>query len=531
MKKQQLFRSILLSLSLLALQTGHASVDEIIRTFHDASNPRILVMAHRAGYLSGSHLPENSLPALERSLDRGMDIIETDFRLTADGHMVAMHDPTIDRTTNGTGPLSDLTLEEVRKLRLRLPDGTLTDEYPPTLDEFAEKIKGRAMLILDKVNVADEAQMKAVMPVLRKHDVIDHIFFHGTHEPDQAVKALSRYPEKLNYMPQRRNTTAEEIITVLEALKPPGIELIFKDEQTPMLSQEVIETARKTDTRIWINALWADQNGGRHDDRAMAGEEEEAWGWIADQGALIIQSDHSKSLQSFLEERDGTATIITHNLSPAGLNGWTRVSSAYADEGFAFYPTSSSFSNRIEWGGPEESEGGVIVTDAQGTADWRARAHASAILRSPTFTLKGTSPDSSLSSESQVEKISFSPLGGMGAVAGPASFSDIPEQSVRQSNRTYNGWLGVALRRHSDNQYLIWGRRSANGQSNIGPGWQMIQWDDATLAEATAEDPPGTLYTLDLIDAAHDDWGWVALNRIRFRLAGTNQNNSASSFR
>ena len=85
--------------SLLALHPGHAQVEEIIETFHDASDPRILIMAHRGGYLEEPVLPENSIPAIERALAAGMDIIETDFYLTSDGHMVAMHDWSLDRTT------------------------------------------------------------------------------------------------------------------------------------------------------------------------------------------------------------------------------------------------------------------------------------------------------------------------------------------------------------------------------------------------------------------------------------------------
>ncbi len=518
MKIRNLHLAPLFLASLLTFHPGHAQVDEIIETFHDASDPRILIMAHRGGYLEEPVLPENSIPAIERALAAGMDIIETDFYLTSDGHMVAMHDWSLDRTTDGTGAVSDHTLAEVQQLRLRLPDGTLTDEYPPSLEEVVALVKGRAMLILDKVNVANDAQMEAVLRVLREQGAVDHALFHGTHLPAQAMDALARIPEDINFLPQRTDTSAEEIITILETLEPPGIELIFEDDQTPMLSPEVIATAQETDTRIWINSLWANQNGGHNDARAIAGEEDETWGWIADRGALIINCDYPMSLESFLEERDGRAMVTTHDFAPSDTEGWTPIAPAYSDGGYSFYPTANTFGGRILWSGTAGAEGGVIVTDFQGNADWRARAHPSAILRSPPFTLKGTDPRSPISSEFPVEQISFSLLGGMGAAEGPSAFSDIPEQSVRQSREDHNGWLGVALRRESDDEYLLWARRSANGQSNLGPGWQNIRWNHSTLAKATAGDPPGTTYTLDLIDAAHNDWGWIALDRVRFRL-------------
>jgi glycerophosphoryl diester phosphodiesterase len=505
----------------MSVQEVRSSISEILATFHDETDSRIMIMAHRAGYLSanGDHLPENSLPALERALDQGMDIIEIDFRLTSDGHLVAMHDGTLDRTTNGSGPVSAKTLAEVQELRLRMPDRTLTDEYPPSLAEVVQILKGRAMLVLDKVIITNEAQMNAAMGVLRDADAVDHALFHGSHTAVQVMTILASFPEEINYAPTIRNSTAESTIAMLEALHPPAVELIFNDDQTPMLNPEVIETAKKTGTRIWINSLWASLCGGRHDARALAGEEDETWGWIANRGALIIQSDYPYTLQQYLELRSGNFFEITHDFTPPSLDGWTRIAPNGAVGEIAFHSTNHTFGNRIYWGTPEDTAGGVIVTDVTGAADYRSGAHPSAILRSPAFTLDGVVAHSPLTNDFQVEHISFRLLGGMGAQMGPSNAADVPVASVNQPQGNFLGWLGVALRRDSDGEYLIWGRRSANGQSNSGAGWQMIQWDKSILSAAIADDPPGTLYTLDLIDAAHGDWGWIALGEVQFRLA------------
>ncbi len=518
---RSLLRSVILSISLMSVQEVRSSISEILATFHDETDSRIMIMAHRAGYLSanGDHLPENSLPALERALDQGMDIIEIDFRLTSDGHLVAMHDGTLDRTTNGSGPVSAKTLAEVQELRLRMPDRTLTDEYPPSLAEVVQILKGRAMLVLDKVIITNEAQMNAAMGVLRDADAVDHALFHGSHTAVQVMTILASFPEEINYAPTIRNSTAESTIAMLEALHPPAVELIFNDDQTPMLNPEVIETAKKTGTRIWINSLWASLCGGRHDARALAGEEDETWGWIANRGALIIQSDYPYTLQQYLELRSGNFFEITHDFTPPSLDGWTRIAPNGAVGEIAFHSTNHTFGNRIYWGTPEDTAGGVIVTDVTGAADYRSGAHPSAILRSPAFTLDGVVAHSPLTNDFQVEHISFRLLGGMGAQMGPSNAADVPVASVNQPQGNFLGWLGVALRRDSDGEYLIWGRRSANGQSNSGAGWQMIQWDKSILSAAIADDPPGTLYTLDLIDAAHGDWGWIALGEVQFRLA------------
>jgi glycerophosphoryl diester phosphodiesterase len=74
---------------------------------------RPLVMAHRGG--SGLW-PENTMLAFERARDLGVDVIEMDVHSTAEGVLVVIHDSAVERTTNGTGRVNDLTLTEVKRL-------------------------------------------------------------------------------------------------------------------------------------------------------------------------------------------------------------------------------------------------------------------------------------------------------------------------------------------------------------------------------------------------------------------------------
>jgi glycerophosphoryl diester phosphodiesterase len=73
---------------------------------------RPLVMAHRGG---GGLWPENTLYAFERAAEIGADVIETEIQSTADDNLVFIHDETIDRTTNATGPVNSFTLRELKK--------------------------------------------------------------------------------------------------------------------------------------------------------------------------------------------------------------------------------------------------------------------------------------------------------------------------------------------------------------------------------------------------------------------------------
>ena len=74
---------------------------------------RPLVIAHR-GHSVGA--PELTLAAFTKAISHGADMIEADVRLTKDGHLVLMHDATVDRTTNGTGAVADFRWAEIRRL-------------------------------------------------------------------------------------------------------------------------------------------------------------------------------------------------------------------------------------------------------------------------------------------------------------------------------------------------------------------------------------------------------------------------------
>jgi len=90
------------------------------------------VAAHRGGALLW---PENSLHAFRQALALGCDFLELDVHLTSDGEVAVIHDATLDRTSEGAGAVVTAKATALRRLRLRGPDGGLTDERVPLLEE------------------------------------------------------------------------------------------------------------------------------------------------------------------------------------------------------------------------------------------------------------------------------------------------------------------------------------------------------------------------------------------------------------
>lgn len=95
-------------------------------------------IAHRG---ASGHAPENTLAAFRLAAEMSAKFIETDLQLTRDANIVAMHDPTVDRTTNGRGRISKMSLAELRGLDagvkfLSVEGKSYKGERVPTLDEI-----------------------------------------------------------------------------------------------------------------------------------------------------------------------------------------------------------------------------------------------------------------------------------------------------------------------------------------------------------------------------------------------------------
>jgi glycerophosphoryl diester phosphodiesterase len=127
---------------------------------------RPIVVAHRGA--SVEH-PENTIEAFEAAIDAGADAVEFDVRLTADGHAVVMHDPDVSRTTDGHGLVSEMTLDQLRKLGV------------PTLEETLQCLAGRAAADIELKNEWNEAGFEptGTLALEATLDALDRIRFPG----------------------------------------------------------------------------------------------------------------------------------------------------------------------------------------------------------------------------------------------------------------------------------------------------------------------------------------------------------------
>ena len=131
-----------------------------------------LNIAHRG---DSSRAPENTLAAFEAGVEAGASAVELDLRCTADGHVVVMHDESVDRTTDGTGQLEQLTLEQVRKLDAGgWFDERFAGEGVPTLAEVFDRMVDRVPLVLH-IKEAGCGIERAVIEEVNRRGVVDRV--------------------------------------------------------------------------------------------------------------------------------------------------------------------------------------------------------------------------------------------------------------------------------------------------------------------------------------------------------------------
>lgn len=173
------------------------AIDHTAATVHAAqplgslglNNGVPLTIAHRGDPVAA---PENTLPAFEAALRAGIQVLELDLRFSADGHAVLIHDETVDRTTNGSGLVSEHTLAELQQLDAGSWYGSgWAGTSIPTFEQFLPLLQGsRARALIELKGVWSAATLRPVVTAIYRAGVQDRVVL-GSFEAS-TVLALAR---------------------------------------------------------------------------------------------------------------------------------------------------------------------------------------------------------------------------------------------------------------------------------------------------------------------------------------------------
>ena len=278
---RQTTKLFLIALFFLFSCQPQEAIDIILNEFNDSNSENIMVVAHR-----GSHknYVENSVSAVQDAIKMGVDIIEVDVKVTKDNVPVLNNDRKINRTTNGTGNPEEYTWIELQKFKLKLPDGTVTDEKMASLEKVLKIAKGKVMIDIDiKSN-----RIKPIVDIVIKTGTENQvIFFHNKF--DILTKILEMLPEAIVMPLPYSYQLTDSALNVFS----PKVVHINESLNTP----EICNLIKNNNSRIWINAL------GKPDDHLRKNRPDAGIKNLLLQGANIVQTDEPELMIRYLKSK------------------------------------------------------------------------------------------------------------------------------------------------------------------------------------------------------------------------------------
>ncbi len=180
----------------------------------------VSLVGHRGALASA---PENTLPAFEKGLAQGANILELDIHFSRDRELVVIHDFTVDRTTDGTGRVKDLTLAELKRLDAGCRfSPAVKNARVPLLGEVLEWAKGRAWLAIEIKSdwITYEGIEAALVDQLHQHGMadqvmvisFDHCCIKRVKEIDPTITTGALYAARLVDAIQMARTTRVDVL-------------------------------------------------------------------------------------------------------------------------------------------------------------------------------------------------------------------------------------------------------------------------------------------------------------------------------
>ncbi|MHA8050821.1 glycerophosphodiester phosphodiesterase [Aquirufa sp. ROCK-SH2] len=206
----------------------------------------IQISAHRG---NSGLAPENTLATFQKVLELGVDYIEIDVRTSADNQLVILHDGTLNRTSNGIGPIALLTLAEIKNLRANKGwEQAFPEEKIPTLEETAQLISNWNKNHSKKTYIYVDCKQVAATPLvemLQKYDLAKHSIFYGS---DDFLAQLKTVFPASKRMPSLRSEA--EIDTKISRLEPYAFDVSWN-----IVNEQLVQKIHDKKVKVFSDIL------------------------------------------------------------------------------------------------------------------------------------------------------------------------------------------------------------------------------------------------------------------------------------
>ena len=232
-------------------------------SFYRADDPEVLIIAHRGGR---GIAPEGTMTAFDKSFALGVDVFEYDIHQTADGQLVVIHDPSVDRTTDGSGLINEMTLAEVQALDAGYHFKDEQGEYSyrnqgvyiPTVVEVFEAYPDMRQLIEIKDTndpVLYDEIIQQLWNLIQEYKMEDQVMIGSfDHEINKAFEELSEDKIPIGAGEQAVRDFANMHVPYLNGLAKSSVDslqLPVEEEGHNLASKNIIRSAKKRNMAIY----------------------------------------------------------------------------------------------------------------------------------------------------------------------------------------------------------------------------------------------------------------------------------------
>ena len=284
---------------------AQSRAERILAEIRNPKSDYVVVIAHRSDW---RHYPENSLAAMEGAIAMGVDMVEIDVHKTADGVLVCCHDKTVDRTSTGTGKISELTAEYISTLKLKDNNGVVTEHGMPTLAEALDLCRDRVLINIDKgINYYNQ-----ILQMLVERNMVEQVVIKSSKKPTTVAKYFAKHKHNMLYMPiiNYRAKNWESHNPLFESYLASDVPTIAYEicwDGTLNGERKIFNRVIKSGAKLWVNTLWDSLCGGKKhsfaDDNALNGNEDKIYGTLLKYGVTMIQTERPELLLNYLESK------------------------------------------------------------------------------------------------------------------------------------------------------------------------------------------------------------------------------------
>ena len=264
----------------------------------DAAQKKVLLAAHRG--IAGGNIPCNTLAAYEISLRQGADIVELDVSRSSDGALFTFHPGMEPAHLRSDRYLCDMTAKEIETLRFVNQDGTPTVHPVNYLEDTLNFLKGRCYVNIDKFWTC----MPEITALVSKLGMEDQVIVK-TDAQEKWFAMVEEIAPDLPYMPivSEEDTCMENLLR--RKIRYIGAEVLFKTHESATAQKSYWDTMHDNGLIVWVNSIVYNYKAvlaaGHSDDLSLTGNPDDGWGWLADNGCDIIQTDWVQMTRQYLE--------------------------------------------------------------------------------------------------------------------------------------------------------------------------------------------------------------------------------------